>query len=139
VLSKVVLNCINICIIINSLKTNMIWKLDKRYCKFYVFVHLYVLYGNLCTFIVSEHFVLHNEAIAQRKSQTSTVSFSYWSTNCVLSGTSIEVWLWNYVKFTNLPSNVYFLLTMIAFSCALYNIITGTHFVKYWVPGGGGE
>ena len=33
---------------------------------------------------------------------------------------------------------VYFLLTMIAFSCALYNIITGRHFVKYWVPGGGG-
>ena len=27
---------------------------------------------------------------------------------------------------------------MIAFSCALYNIITGRHFVKYWVPGGGG-
>jgi hypothetical protein len=26
---------------------------------------------------------------------------------------------------------------MIAFSCALYNIITGRHFVKYWVPGGG--
>jgi hypothetical protein len=37
----------------------------------------------------------------------------------------------------NLPSDVYFLLTMIAFSCALYNIITGRHFVKYWVPGGG--
>ena len=26
---------------------------------------------------------------------------------------------------------------MIAFSCALCNIITGRHFVKYWVPGGG--
>jgi hypothetical protein len=48
--------------------------------------------------------------------------------------TSIEVWLGNYLKFANLPSNVYFLLTMIAFSCALYNIITGRHFVKYWVP-----
>jgi hypothetical protein len=103
VLSKVVLNFINICIIINSLKTSMICKLDKKYCKFYV-----------------------NEAIAQWKSQTSTVRFSYWWTNCVLSdtfkfSTSIEVWLGNYLKFTNLPSNVYFLLTMIAFSCALYN------------------
>ena len=38
---------------------------------------------------------------------------------------------------TNLPNDVYFLLTMIAFSCALYNIITGRHFVKYWVPGQG--
>ena len=45
-------------------------------------------------------------------------------------------WLGNYLKFTNLPSNVYFLLTMIAFSCASYNIITGRHFVKFWVPGG---
>jgi hypothetical protein len=24
---------------------------------------------------------------------------------------------------------------MIALTCALYNIITGRHFVKYWVPG----
>ena len=99
-----VLNCINICIIINSLKTNMIWKLDKRYCKFYVFVHLYVLYGNLCTFTVSEHFVLYNEAIAQWKSQTSTVSFHidqqivYFQVHFKFL-TSIEVWLGNYLKF----------------------------------------
>jgi hypothetical protein len=42
--------------------------------------------------------------------------------------TSIEVWLGNYLKFTNLPNDVYFLLTMSAFSCALYNINTGRHF-----------
>ena len=123
----------------------MIWKLDKRYCNFYVFVHLYVLCGNLCTFTVSEHFVLYNEAIAQWKSQTSTEDFHidqqivYFQVHFKFS-TSIEVWLGNYLKFTNLPSDVYFLLIMIAFSCDLYNIITGRHFVKYWVPGGvGGE
>ena len=58
---KAVLNFINSCIIISSLITNMIWKLDKRYCKFYVFL---CLDGNLCTFTVSEHFVLYDEAIA---------------------------------------------------------------------------
>jgi hypothetical protein len=32
------------------------------------------------------------------------------------------------LKFTNRPNDVYFLLTMIAFCCALYNINTGRHF-----------
>jgi hypothetical protein len=92
---------------------------------------------------VSEHFVLYNEAIAQWKSQTSTEDFHidqqivYFQVHLKFL-TSIEVWLGNYLKFTNLPSDAYFLLTMIAFSCDLYNIITGRHFVKYWVPGGGG-
>ena len=100
-----------------------------------------VLCGNLCTFTASEHFVLYNEAIAKWKSQTSTKDFHidqqivYFQVHFKFS-TSIEVWLGNYLKFTDLPSDVYFLLTMI--SCALYNIITGRHFVKYWVPGGGG-
>ena len=50
----------------------MVLKLHKRYCKFYVFV---CLYGNLCTFTVSEHIgFLYNEAIAQWKSQTPTVT-----------------------------------------------------------------
>ena len=95
-----------------------------------------VLRGNLCTFTVSEHFVLYNEAIAQWKSQTSTQDFHidqqivYFQVHFKFS-TSIEVWLGNYLKFTNLPSDMYFLLTMIAFSYALYNIITGRHFVKY--------
>ena len=61
---------------------------------------LFALYGNLCTFTVSEHFVLYNEAIAQWKPQTSTVTCQYDQQIVYFQvhfkfSTSIEVWLGN--------------------------------------------